>query len=69
MRASLWFEIFGDLFQCQNPWYMGGKPDNKEWGLNGEPPLHMVLGYNRRSDIKEANITEFRVHIPSTVHS
>jgi hypothetical protein len=22
MRASLWFEYFGGLFECRNPWYM-----------------------------------------------
>ena len=24
---------------CQNLWYMGGKHDNKEWGLNWEHPF------------------------------
>jgi hypothetical protein len=34
MHASVWFEVFGGLFQCQNPWCMGGKRDNKVWDLN-----------------------------------
>ena len=44
---------------------MGGTLSNKERGLNREPLLHRVLGYER-SDIKEVDITEFRVYIPST---
>ena len=48
---------------------MGGKPDNEEWDLNWEPPLHRVSRYKRRSDIKEVDITEFRVWIASTIHS
>ena len=34
MGASMWFEFFEELFQCQDSWYMGGKRDNKEKYLN-----------------------------------
>ena len=64
MCVGVWFDFFRDLFQCQNPWYMGGKLDNKERGSNGEPLLYMVSWYKRRSDIME-----FRLLNPSTIHN
>ena len=33
MHVSMWFEFFGGLFDVKNPWYMGGKCDNKEGDL------------------------------------
>ena len=61
MRASMWFKFFGGLFECQSPCYIGGKHDNKEWGLNQEYPFPRVLKCERRSDIKEVDNMEFRV--------
>ena len=51
-------------FNVKNPWYMGGRRDNKEWDLHWENLLPRVSGY-KRSDIKEANITESRVYLLS----
>ena len=42
-------------------WYMGGIHNNKEWDLNWERLLPRVWGYNKRSDIMEVDVTEFRV--------
>ena len=41
-------------------WGGGGGCDNKEWDLNWDHPFPEVLGYNRREDIKEIDITEFK---------
>ena len=54
MSASVWFVLFGGQLQCQNPWYMGGKCDNKEGDLNWE--------YEIGSDINKGNIMEVTVH-------
>ena len=62
MRVSVWFDFFDGLLQCQNTWYMGGKRDNEEWDLSWEHPFPKVSGYKRRNDIKEVDITEFRVY-------
>lgn len=40
---------------------MGAKHDSKERGLNWEHGFSRVWGFKRRSDIKEIDITEFRV--------
>ena len=61
MCASVWFEFFVGLLQCQNPWYMGGECDNKDWDLNREHPFPKVLGYKRRKGIKEVDVTEFKM--------
>ena len=43
---------------------MGGTRDNKEWELNWEQPFPRILGYKRKSDIKEVDIMEIQsVHI------
>ena len=34
--ASMWFEFYGGLLQCQELWYIGWKYDNKEGNLNWE---------------------------------
>ena len=44
MRASVCFDFWGDLLLCQNPWYTGGKRDNKMWDLKLEHPFQKVLG-------------------------
>ena len=62
MHVSVWFEFFSGLFLCQTLWYMGGKCDNKDWDLNCEHPFSKVSGYKRRSDVKEFDIMEFRLH-------
>ena len=59
MCASVWFEFFDGLLQCQNPWYVRGKCDNKEGELNWEHRFPKVLGYER-SGIKEGDITEIK---------
>ena len=58
MHANVWFEFVGGLLWCQNLRYMGGKRDNKEWGLNWEHLFPSVSGYKRRSDIKDIDIME-----------
>ena len=58
MHANVQFEFFGDLFQRQNPWYMRGKCDNKEWALNREHPFPRVSKIQE----KAIDITEFRVY-------
>ena len=59
MRSCVWFESSCGLVYCQNPWYMGEKGKNKEWDLNSKHPFPKVLGYKKRSDIKEIDIIEF----------
>ena len=63
MRQSMWFEFFDGLVSCQIPWYMGRTRDNKEWNSNKEHQFPWILGYKRRGDIKEVDITEFRVYL------
>jgi hypothetical protein len=41
---------------------MGGKRDNKEWDFNQEHSFPRILEYERKSDIKEVDIMEFRVN-------
>ena len=41
---------------------MGGKCDNKKGDLNWAHPLLRVLGYKRRNDINEGDITEGGVY-------
>ena len=48
MHASVCFEFFGGC-------------DNKEGDFNWEHPLPRVLGFRRRSDIKEGDTMEVRV--------
>jgi hypothetical protein len=62
MRVTVWFKFFGSLLWCPNPWYMGGKRDNKEWDFNWEHSFPRILEYERKSDIKEVDIMEFRVN-------
>ena len=52
-----------DYFSFQNLWYLREKCDTKKWDLNWERPLPRVLGYKRRSDIKEVDVMEFRVYL------
>ena len=59
LHASVWFECFGGLFECQNPWYMSGQFDNKEEDLSWARPFTRVLEYKRGS-----NITKVRVYTP-----
>ena len=60
MHTSRWFGLFFGLFQCPNPWHMGGKCDNKEWDSNYEHPFPKVPKYKRRSGIKGVDVIEFR---------
>ena len=53
MIASLWFEFFGGLFQCQNPRYMRGRCDNKKEDLNRAHPFPRIWGYKKGNDITE----------------
>ena len=41
IHVSVWFESFGVVFECQNPWYVGRKHDNKEWASNWGPVYTM----------------------------
>ena len=63
MRASVWFVFFGGALWCRNLWYIGGRCDNKEGGLNWEHMFPRVLGYKRRSDIIECDITDVKVYV------
>lgn len=67
MRASLWLELFGGLFWCRRPWYMGRKCDNKVRDSNWAHPLPRVLGYRRETNIMEGDIIEVRVHYNLTI--
>lgn len=42
---------------------MGGKSDNKERDFNREHPFPTVSGHKRRNDIKEVDVTEYRMYI------
>ena len=58
MCVSLWFEFFGWLPYCQNPWCKGGKCDNKEEYFILAHPFYRILGHKRGSDIMEGDIME-----------
>ena len=47
----VWFYV--KWLQCNDPWYMGGKCDNKKAYLTWEHLLPEVVGYKRGSDITE----------------
>ena len=59
MHVSVWFEFFGDLFLCQNSWYMREKCDNKEWDLNWEHCSLLRFWDKKMNDIKEVDVMEF----------
>ena len=63
MCASMWFELVGGLFECQNLWYTRGKCENKEGDLNWAHPVPRVSGYKRGSHITEGGIRRFRVYL------
>ena len=44
MSASVWFEIFGDYVDAKSLWFMGGKCENKEGGLNWAHPFPHDFG-------------------------
>ena len=48
MCASVWFECFGGLFWSQNPWYMGGKCDNKECNLKMRASISYGFGIREK---------------------
>ena len=62
MHVTVWFAFFGGSFQCQNPWFMGGKRDNEGWDLNWGYLFPRVLGYKRGSGIMESGITKVRLY-------
>lgn len=63
LRADVWLVFFGGLPKCENMCCMGGKRNNSECDLNGDHLYPRVSGYERRSDIKDVNIMEFRVYL------
>ena len=63
MHASAWFEFFGGLVLISKPMIYMRERDKKEWDLNWEHPFPRVSRYKTRSDIKEVDITEFKVYI------
>ena len=60
--ATKFFNIY-KLIRCQNPWYVEGIHDNKEWDSNWKHMFPRVLGYKKRGEIEEADTAEFKMYI------
>ena len=62
IRASVWCDFLGGLFNVKNHDIWEGKYGNKEWDLNYGHPFPRILGYKRRDGIKKIDNTEFKVY-------